>query len=170
MVSYIDEKGKVHYVNTEHAKVPERYQNQIFPKPKRNLNQEEGREEEKVESETPALGNILIPVTAPEEPANQNANISNYDLAEILVSEDCSDCSNLELFLNANKVRFVKYDISEKTGQQKYQEVGEGELPITILGEKVIKGFQIKTIYDTLVKDKKITQPQKSNEGVEQKG
>ena len=149
MVSYVDENGEMHYVNTDFAKVPEKYRHQL--------------ENEAVENSIPANPETTLPQTAPQpiQPlmGNQGAPV------EILVSLNCPDCQKLEILLKAHKVSYLRYDIdTHPRGKELYEEIG-GNLPITKIGEKIIYGVDIKSIVSTL-KENKIKMGEKAKQKI----
>jgi len=119
MVSYVDKKGKVRYVNTDFAKVPEEYRDQIEPEP----------------VDLPANQEIVTPKEPPPEAVE-----SESPLVEVLIKLDCSDCRQLEFLLNAHGIKYMRYDVDRHPrGKELYQELG-GDVPITKVGDEVIYG------------------------------
>ncbi len=144
MVRYMDEYGRPHYVNTDLGQVPERYRSQIEPK------KEPVIDNEKVEKPAPQVPTPQLPVAVSPEPGA-------YEKVVLLISPNCPNCVRVQNFLNANRVSYVYYDIeTDAAGHEKYAAVEEGELPVAVLGEQVIKGYKLKILYDSLVRDKKI--------------
>ena len=149
MVRYVDERGRVHYVNTDNSKIPEQYREQVEPKP---------LQESEESSKENSLTNSLLTPAEPTSPPDTTsiASLPEYKI-EILLTFDCQNCIQLLNFLKAHNLNYIPYDIQNSdVGKEKYREVGGGELPITMIGDEIIKGYDLKRIYDILARDKKI--------------
>ena len=71
-----------------------------------------------------------------------------YATEVILFSKpDCSECSKIKEFLATHDIEHTEYDISmSMKGQKKFQEFGEGTVPLTIIGNKRIRGYYLEQI------------------------
>lgn len=144
MVRYVDEHGRPHYVNTDVGQVPERYRSQLEP-PK----------EEPKTVEPKSTDSTLL---QPPPMADISAKSGHYDKVVLLVSPNCPNCARIQNFLNANNVAYTYYNAeTDPIVKERYPEIGGTEMPVTILGDKIIKGYKLKEIYDILVRDKKIS-------------
>lgn len=133
LVSYIDDQGEMHYVNTSFSKVPEKYLSQI----------EEQLNPPAVENEAPAPQPDLKPET---KTGDITQSLPAPDPVEVLISSDCTDCQRLLMLLTAHKIEFSTLDVNTNPrGQELYAETG-GELPITKIGTETIPGLDTRTI------------------------
>ncbi len=152
MVRYVDEQGKVHYVNTNFSKVPERYREQVEPKKTSTESPESPKENNPIDNPPSP------PKTTSPSPNNELSTSSPQDYqVEVLVNFDSLDCVKLVNFLESHNISYIPYDIQNSDiGRQKYNQVGKGEIPITIMGNEIVKGYDLKKVYNILVRDKKI--------------
>lgn len=61
---------------------------------------------------------------------------------EILVASWCVHCKDLEKFLRSQNIGYTKLDIEkDSTGARLYQRLGGGGVPMIIIGNSVLKGF-----------------------------
>lgn len=136
LVSYIDDNGEMHYVNTSFAKVPEKYLSQV----EAQLNPPA------VENETPAPPPVSEPGT---KTGDITKGLPAPDPVEVLTSADCMTCQKLFMLLNAHKIEFLTLDVNTSPrGQELYAETG-GELPVTKIGTTTIYGLDVKAIVST---------------------
>lgn len=60
---------------------------------------------------------------------------------ELFVTSWCPYCQQLEAALRASKVTYTRYDIEKsQEGARKYRALGGGGIPITKVGDAVIRG------------------------------
>ena len=133
LVSYIDENGEMHYVNTNFSKVPEQYLDQI------KQQKEPSETEQKQPSPSPGQSDQGHLADNPEK-----------DLpppVEVLVNAGCLDCKKLELLLKAHKIPYFAFDVDKTDrGKTLYQQMDGGALPITVIGTRTIYGIDILSI------------------------
>ena len=149
MVYYFDEAGKIHYVNTDYSKVPDRYGPQV----RRQLEKIKAPAAEPIEEN---------PKDEPAAEISENATIPTAQpLVEVFVQPDCLECRKLEINLKAKKIFYKRYDINyDHYGQQVYAQIN-GELPFTRIGEEIIYGNNIKRI-EEILKQPEIFSPEPS--------
>lgn len=155
MISYVDEDGEMHYVNTDFAKVPGKYRQQI-------------------EGDTAADNSTLNKkVAAPQSEELATVSKNKEPSVEILVSLDCPDCHKLAILLKAHKIKYLRYDVDQHPyGKELYAKIG-GNLPITKIGDEIIYGPDITKIASLLRKNKateNISSAPSSSETSEPKG
>lgn len=133
MVHYIDESGKRIYINTDYAKIPDRYLDQV----KDQLNMLEPS----VENPTPA------PEINPASQAAAAPTPKEPPKVEVFVGLDCKECQMLEFRLRSQKIKYYRYDVHmHPYGKEFYAQHGGGTLPLTRIGDRVIEGNDYKTI------------------------
>ncbi len=60
---------------------------------------------------------------------------------------NCGECAKVKEFLTANDIEYTEYDISiSMKGQRKFRKYGEGDVPLTIIGNKRIRGYYLEQI------------------------
>jgi len=92
------------------------------------------------------------PAASPQQPLKEPPKINLKYPVELIVTSDCKECAWLENYFRAVKIPFTKYNIdSDEEALEKYNDAGEGELPMTIYGPKVIRGYKLGEIYETLM-------------------
>ena len=132
LFKYVDDSGKTHFVDSL-EKVPEQYRTEV-----------------KDESSFPPV-NKIKPIASPEERPLNPARVVSNKKVEILVADWCPHCRNLEKFLNDKGIRHKRLDIEDGgKGTRIYRELGSGGIPITRIGEKVIRGYAPDAILETL--------------------
>ncbi len=124
VVRYTDAHGTVHYVDAI-SKIPPEYRDQKEQtKPLPKINRE---------------GGIRF-VDTPDLPAPPRAAGAGKTV-EIFVTSWCPYCRQLEASLKANQVTYIRYDIERNPeGERKYRALGGGGIPITKVGDAVIRG------------------------------
>jgi glutaredoxin len=138
IVSYVDENGQMRFVNTDFAKVPEKYREQVEPK-----TPDASAAEVENQNERPSAGpESDVPLTDSEQPLAKPA-----DPVEVLTKSDCLDCRELQMLLAAHDIEYTTLDI-EKSERAKtlYEYAGGGKLPITQIGKRTIYGVDVRTI------------------------
>lgn len=74
---------------------------------------------------------------------------------EILVASWCVHCRDLEKFLQNQNIGYLRLDIEkDKEGRKRYQQLGGGGVPMVIIGNSVLKGFDKEAILELLQADK----------------
>ena len=129
MVKYIDENGKIHYVDTDYGKVPDRYKHQI----KATETKQETKVTETTAPNVPALP-VLQQMTTQQPPQIKSV--------EIFVSANCPKCMFIEsIFKNAN-VKYSRYDINtDPAARKRYTELNVNAIPVIIIGSQVMTEF-----------------------------
>ena len=63
---------------------------------------------------------------------------------EVFVTDWCPHCRDLEAYLQKERIRFRKYDIEKSAkGKRILKEIGgDGGVPVTRIGDQVIRGFK----------------------------
>lgn len=134
MVSYVDENGKVHYVNTDYAKVPDRY----LPQVQGQIPAEE-QASEMLQPEEPAQ-----PVQNPTPIPAENLKLQSLEKkpeTKFFVSQNCPACLFAEGILQQQGLPYTKYFIDDGgVGQQLYLELQLTSVPATVIGEQIIYG------------------------------
>lgn len=126
MVYYHDEQGKIHYVNTDFAKVPDKYMYQVIGQ----------LDEPKL---TPAKEEVEVsvsptPANQPPEPKKQTASVKVY------VSDTCGEaCSSFELALQVRNIVYQRVDITKDPEGKKLYEMTGGTAPLPITCVNVTK-------------------------------
>ncbi|MCA9398853.1 MAG: NrdH-like redox domain-containing protein, partial [Candidatus Omnitrophica bacterium] len=73
-------------------------------------------------------------------------SVKNKDV-EIFVTSWCGYCRKLEAFLKKNRIKYKKYDIEKSAyGKKRHQELGGGGIPVTTIGDTVVRGYDPATI------------------------
>lgn len=143
MVHYLDENGKIHYVNTAVAQVPERYMEQVRPQ----LEAAERAQAEERREETP-------PAIAPEDQdgmADDQTSGPPKVILDVLMTPHCKGCMRLFSQLRANKIFFRSHNIeTSPRGKELYQQYQDMPLPITIVGDQAVSGPNILKIKQLL--------------------
>jgi len=124
VVRYTDANGVVHYVDAL-SKVPPQYRGQKEQaKPLPKINRESG----------------IRFVGTPEVPPPPRAAGAGKSV-EVFVTNWCPYCRQLEASLKANQVTYVRYDIEQNPeGERKHRALGGGGIPVTKVGDVVIRG------------------------------
>jgi len=163
IVKYIDEHGRIHYVNTDYSKVPEEYlyqvQGQLEPadsEPSTEKSTETSTDDTDDTAKEPAGENLESgePDTSQETSEGPGESPAEYDwqnkdkglLVQIFVSVDCPVCQNLEAMLKKYGVVYYRYDINTTPyGKKVYEEMGV-EPPIVLVHQEWIYGFTAEEI------------------------
>jgi hypothetical protein len=159
MVHYVDENGKVHYVNTDYQRVPPQYSNQVQSQLRKDtpITDASPDEEQKEESQ---------PTT---EPAIEEVpSVSAIDV-DVFVSADCEECPRLLQELAIQKVSYHRYDVVEHSYGRRMLIQYPGALPFTKVGNLIIRGSNTKDILSAIAivqKRWEIQQPQAVDAGV----
>ena len=134
VVRYTDAQGKIHYVDSIN-KVPAEFRGQLNDaKPLPPINRERGFRFSPVADRAPV----------PEERATQAR-------VELFVTSWCPYCQQLEAALRANKVTYTRYDIEKSAeGKRKYDAIGGRGIPITKVGDSVIRGNNLQGVLSAL--------------------
>lgn len=152
MVKYVDEFGKIHYVDTDYTNVPEKYYYQVkdqiekakkddastSPADEKSIVKTSLEKKSETEQQPPF---ILSPAVTQKEQTKQ---------VELFVKTDCSQCFLLESVLRQRKIIYQKYDIESDLGRDKYRALGVHEVPVTKVGSEIIVGFDLNGIYTAL--------------------
>jgi glutaredoxin len=70
---------------------------------------------------------------------------------EIYVADWCPYCKRLEQYLTERKIRFVRHDIEASTAAAaRHKSLGGGGVPLTVIGSKVIRGFNERALQEAL--------------------
>ncbi|HOY09524.1 MAG TPA: hypothetical protein PLB05_05545 [Candidatus Omnitrophota bacterium] len=135
MVHYYDENGKIHYVNTTVAQVPQRYMDQVRPQ----LEAAERAQAEEKKEDVPLMGggqNL-------DEGDAQTANPPKVIL-DVLMTSHCKGCMRLFSQLRVNKIFFRSHNVeTSPRGKELYQQYQGMPLPITIVGDQAVSGPDI---------------------------
>ena len=131
IVSYIDEHGRTHYVDSI-ERVPPHFRDQAAnrtPPPPIN----------KFDFQLERYGK---PKSTPSPERRSESPRAGSDKVEIYVTSWCPYCRALEQFLIKKRVRFKKNDIeASERARKAYEKLGGGGVPITTIGSRVIRGF-----------------------------
>lgn len=121
---YVDKDGTTHFVDSA-EKIPEEYRSQ---------SQSQG--------ELPKISRSVPGRTKLYEKDHYAGAEAGGGKVEIFVTSWCPYCRALESFLKAQKITYTRHDI-EKSAQAKmmYEELGGGGIPISRVGNKVLRGF-----------------------------
>jgi len=141
-INYTDVNGKIHYVNTEYGKVPDRYLSQVQD------------QLDKIKA-TPIPTAMTDPSQFSQNPQLNtftylNPNV-NQSPVEVYVKADCKDCERLETLLQANQIKYMRYDVEYTSmGKELYRTMGNTALPITRIKGQIIPGSNINAIKSAL--------------------
>jgi glutaredoxin len=70
---------------------------------------------------------------------------------QIVVADWCSYCDRLEGFLKKQRIKYRRYNIeSSSRARRLHRELGGGGVPITRIGDEVIRGYKPGEILDAL--------------------
>jgi len=143
MVHYIDERGKIHYVDTDYSKVPERYRDQVAG---------QLAAEEKKAGHSPAA---LPPGAGGEATTGRTNNVilsSGSGLQiDLFVKPACVECAFLEIFLNSERIPYDRHDVTQDPNAKKmFAELGSPPVPVIKIGSRVISGFQAAEIQSAI--------------------
>ena len=119
---YTDDQGVVNTVDRA-SEIPEKYRNQMSLKEwKKAISQELAKE---------------------AQPGGAQGQRHNQKRVEAYVTSWCPYCNKLLLLLRSNGIEFTKYDIEHDTyGASRYKALGGGGVPVTIIGNRVIRGYK----------------------------
>ncbi len=158
---YQDESGNLFFVE-KLSDVPAKYQNQVIaPPPPPYRNEKEKRAWERNQAK---LARQQAKLAKKEERAKKNSigkgknaggkspeeEFKQVQTVEVFTSPSCADCPKLEKFLKQNKIQFKKWDIvRNQKAFEIFDQLGVGsKLPVTRIGQKVIKGVQLEAILE----------------------
>lgn len=130
VIKYTDENNNTHFVDSV-EKVPEQFRAKI---------------------EQLTAQKISRVTAATYAPLPKSATLGkNASTVEVLVATWCSYCTALENFLVENKIKYTKLDIEhDAEGRAQYDKLGRGGVPITLIGSKVIRGYDPSEILSTI--------------------
>ena len=179
LVHYTDENGKIHYVNPDFVKIPDKYLPQVRSQlePPEENSAENTSDEKTPDSETPSqeqesMSESSDSMNTPYSPGNtdemgetSDQNYDNYTpyvqptpppqehfipTVDLFISNDCLDCKDLEQALIANNIKYRKYDVTQTSyGKRIYQRQG-GKLPIVHVGPKTFYTINVNDIKNIL--------------------
>jgi hypothetical protein len=137
------EAGKPYLTNEQRRKQKE------MEKERRRKEKEEAKK--KRQEEKLALKEERKAATRRKKEKKQKGDDTPDIVLEIYVSSTCPDCRQLDKFLRQNKIKHIKLDIeqSEKAAQF-YEKVGGGDIPMIRVGNKLMKGYNEKTLIKLL--------------------
>lgn len=132
VVRYTDRDGRTHYVDSP-AKVPPEYRQQLLgAKPLPNINRDDDLRFRSVEDRTAG-------------PAVRRKRIDVY------VTSWCGYCRALEAELTRRGIPFNRYDIErDVAAQRRHAGLGGRGIPLTVVGDAVIRGNDIEGIVRAL--------------------
>lgn len=79
------------------------------------------------------------------------ASNESYPMVQILVASWCVHCREIEKFLRDEGIAYTSLDIErDPLGRKRYQQLGGGGVPMVIIGNSVLKGFDPQSILETL--------------------
>lgn len=141
MVYYYDEKGDVHYVNTDYVQVPEQYMRQVLPQ------LAEPSPAEDKDKKTPEISPTPTAVPTP-------ADLKPEVTIEFFTSVECKICNQIELLMRARKLKFNSYDVNyHPRGRQFLSERGgQVSLPVVFVNGVEVEGTNINAISDAVEK------------------
>ncbi|MDP2654132.1 MAG: glutaredoxin domain-containing protein [Candidatus Omnitrophota bacterium] len=141
IVHYFDDDGKIHYVNTDFSKVPDRYLPQVRP-------QLADEQPDKV-LDAPS-NNAVLP---PEEPAVKTKTPGSRGGGEVEFFFDirCPDCKKVEDLLQSLKIRYARFNVSRHPYGINFYRQESGDLPIIRAQGKVIHGADMDGIKKFLI-------------------
>ncbi|OGX06404.1 MAG: hypothetical protein A2Z88_07025 [Omnitrophica WOR_2 bacterium GWA2_47_8] len=157
MVQYVDEQGKIHYVNTDISKVPEAYRYQVEDQLEEKT--AEGQDEsapqaENEETEAPKdseAASADLPFPGMKEAKSLTAVPQISKTVEFYTSSNCTECIFIEALLKSKNVDYDKYSVDDKgIGEEKFRLLGGGTVPTTKIGGVVIEGTDGNKIQDAL--------------------
>lgn len=81
-------------------------------------------------------------------PQEEKKKVFRHDVTpEFFVQDHCEECRMLERFFEDSKMPYIRYDIQrDLKGAQIYQSLGVDALPLTRIGNIVVKGYDPKRI------------------------
>ncbi|MCA9405298.1 MAG: hypothetical protein KC684_02085 [Candidatus Omnitrophica bacterium] len=128
---YTDENGNDYYVNNINS-VPDKYKDQL-----NNVLE--------TDDNAPKNSAYRAPQGYSQEQTKKKS-VKNKDV-EIFVTSWCGYCRKLEAFLKKNRIKYKKYDIEKSAyGKKRHQELGGGGIPVTTIGDTVVRGYDPATI------------------------
>lgn len=144
MVHYFDAQGKIHYVNTDYASVPERYRAQIKDQLEADAPAPVSREplsSEATDAEFPDGIAPVMPVRAKEFAA------ADCRLTLIILVDDEESEKNIRKQVAARNLAFVVYDVRSEPGKSYYNNLGGGALPmVQIMAATVLQGAEARNV------------------------
>ena len=89
---------------------------------------------------------------APTEASARTVAALRTGHVEVYTAEWCGWCRTLEAYLDENGIRFVKRDIDKSPeAKRDYQALGGRGLPLTRIGERLVRGFKPEKIQEALL-------------------
>lgn len=133
---YTDSEGKTHFVS-EQGQIPEQYRaDAVDSSAMRPVSKMPAKQFYKAPANQLAAG-----------AAQASKPSSSYRKVEIYVTTWCPYCRQLEDFLKQKKVPYVRYDVERSVyGKKFYASMGQGGIPITKIGNTIIRGLKRKEI------------------------
>jgi len=153
IVSYRDNNGNVHFVNTDYSSVPEEYRDRVKKSKVTGTETtmeptsiDDPKNIKKISEILEKLGSIKAKKEnknssgtkkTEEEPTNEESTV------EVFSSEDCVECVFWETFLRSENISYIKYDINtDPEARRRYEEFKTKILPITVIDDTVIEGLK----------------------------
>ena len=173
---YQDESGNLFFVD-KLSDVPAKYRDQVVaPPPPPYTNEKEKR---KWERDQIKIARQQAKLAAKEEKKKKHSigkgkqvggkgadeDFKQVQTVEVFTSPSCADCPKLEKFLRQNKIQFKKWDIvRNQKAFEIFDQLGVGsKLPVTRIGQKVIKGVQLEAILEAATQYRRTTVDEGSN-------
>jgi hypothetical protein len=138
MVHYIDENGKTHYVNTDFRTIPPQYLDQVRSQLREDTTQASDVPPD--EDQDTASGQE----TEEAEPVQEDA--AAVPLIDVFVADDCDECPVFLQELIINKISYRRFDVHEHAYGKKMYGRHPGILPFTKVGDRLIRGRNVKEV------------------------
>ena len=133
IVKYVDQNGSVHYVDNI-SKVPEQFRGKA-------VNADNLPRINKLDIAVGAKGqgdSVISKMLT----KSSSANKKGPKRVQLFVTSWCSFCQQMESFLRKQGIQFTKYDIEKSSeGAAIHAKIGGGGVPVTRIGEEVIRGY-----------------------------
>ena len=133
LVHYVDDDGKVHYVNPHLSKIPQKYLQQVRP-------QLEALKPKAVMTAVNAATN------AENTPATEEPVSPPPKEVEIFIDDNCAACILLQQQLTQNQIPYKRFHVQYDPYAQKIFAEKKGNPPVTKIGNIFVYGNDIAAI------------------------
>lgn len=80
-------------------------------------------------------------------------SVDGTETVTLYATEWCSYCKKTREFLTENNIEYYEYDIEKsETGRKQYQELNGRGVPLLLIGEEVVRGYNIDALVAALNK------------------
>ncbi len=104
------------------------------------------------------IGTVIGRIEKADPPKVLNGDYQKYIKNEhikikLFGVDNCIFCKKLRVYLDENNIKYIYANLEEGTdSKSQFEKLGGSSLPLTIIGDSLIRGFNKNTIKEELIK------------------